>query len=352
MNNLLSPYFGKRILITGHTGFKGTWLTRILTLAGAEVHGLSLAPTENSLFLKIGKIGVKNSSYIDICDADKIDRYFSENKFEGVFHLAAQAIVIKSYQEPVATFATNVMGTVNILNSIIKHSASNWIVVVTTDKVYKNSDKHEGYSENDPIGGSDPYSSSKVGTEMAVQAWQSLASKLTPPIKIISVRAGNVIGGGDDSEYRLMPDLIRSFKSKSKVVIRFPNAVRPWQHVLDPLHGYLIVGLRLMACEAISESYNFGPGEESKLSVKEVVKYAETVLNQDLGREIQLEDHKNLETNYLWINSARARLELDWHNKYEAKEAIHLTIDWERESVISSPLNALDLQINSFYGLN
>jgi CDP-glucose 4,6-dehydratase len=352
MNDPLSSYFGKRILITGHTGFKGSWLARILTLAGAEVHGLSLAPTENSLFSRIGDIGIKNSSFIDICDADKIERYFSENKFEGVFHLAAQAIVIKSYQEPVQTFATNVMGTVNILNSIIKHSASNWVVVVTTDKVYKNSEKHEGYFENDPIGGSDPYSSSKGGTEMAVLAWQNLASKLTPPIKIVSVRAGNVIGGGDDTEYRLIPDLIRSFKSKSKAVIRFPDAVRPWQHVLDPLNGYLNVGLRLMSYEAVSESYNFGPGEESKLSVKEVVEYANFILDQHLGWELQPGVDKNLETSYLWINSERARLELGWHNKYEAKEAIHLTIEWEKESSISNPLNALDLQINNFYGRN
>ena len=216
MNDTLSFYFGKRFLITGHTGFKGTWLARILTLAGAEVYGLSLEPTENSLFFRIGEAGIKNSSFIDVCDADKIDRYFSENKFEGVFHLAAQAIVIKSYQEPVKTFATNVMGTVNVLNSIIKHSASNWIVVVTSDKVYKNSENHQGYSEGDPIGGSDPYSASKGGTEMVVRAWQNLASQVTPPIKIVSVRAGNVIGGGDHTECRLIPELIRSSKSKTK----------------------------------------------------------------------------------------------------------------------------------------
>ena len=352
MNDPLSVYFGKRILITGHTGFKGTWLARILTLAGAEVYGLSLAPKENSLFSRIGEFGIKNSSFIDICDAEKIEKYFSENKFEGVFHLAAQAIVIKSYQEPVKTFATNVMGTVNVLNSIIKLSAANWVIVVTTDKVYKNSEKHEGYFEYDHIGGSDPYSASKGGTEMVVLAWQNLASQVTPPIKIVSVRAGNVIGGGDDTEFRLIPDLIRSYKSNTKPVIRFPDAVRPWQHVLDPLNGYLNVGRRLMSCEAISDSYNFGPGDESKLSVKEVVEYAHSIFEQHLGWELHPGVDKNLETNYLWLNSERARLELGWRNKYEAKEAIHLTIEWEKESSVSNPLNALDLQINNFYGHN
>jgi CDP-glucose 4,6-dehydratase len=349
MIDSLSPYFGKKILITGHTGFKGTWLARILTLAGAEVFGLSLEPTENSLFSRIGEFGLQSSNFIDICDADRIDQYFSVNKFEGVFHLAAQSIVIKSYDDPVKTFATNVMGTVNLLNSIKKFSAANWVVVVTTDKVYKNSDKHEGYSENDPIGGSDPYSASKGGTEMVVLAWQNLVTHVYPPIKIVSVRAGNVIGGGDETEYRLMPDLVRGYRTSTKAIIRFPDAVRPWQHVLDPLNGYLQVGVRLMFFEEISQSYNFGPGDESKLSVKDVVEYASSILDQHLDWELRPNLEGNKETSYLWITSERARLELGWFNKYEAKEAIQLTFDWEKESLISNPLNALDIQINNFY---
>lgn len=352
MHPLLSGYSGKKILITGHTGFKGSWLARILVLAGAQVYGLALEPEVNSLFSKIEDLGVKESSILDIRDSIEVEEYFLNHKFDGVFHLAAQPLVIRSYKEPVETFATNVMGTAHVLNSILKNSSAKWVVVITTDKVYKNVEKLAGYLEDEPLGGKDPYSASKAATEMVVSAWQNLGTLSSPPVQIVSVRAGNVIGGGDTADNRLIPDLIRGFHSHQKIVIRFPDAIRPWQHVLDPLNGYLTVGAKLMANMKTSPAYNFGPGDGSKLTVQEMAEYACSQWDGSEGISIQTNLNSLPESGLLWLSSELATKELGWRNRFEAKEAIRWTIDWERESMKSSPLQALDSQINTFYGGN
>jgi CDP-glucose 4,6-dehydratase len=346
----LKDYQGKKILVTGHTGFKGAWLSRILVLAGADVYGVALEPEPGSLFTKIKNIGFEESSYIDIRNAAAVNEYFTKRSFDGVFHLAAQPLVIKSYVEPVETFETNVMGTANLLQSIMVNKSSPWTVVVTTDKVYKNVEKFAGYTEEEPLGGKDPYSASKAATEMVVSAWQNLGSRQNPTFKVVAVRAGNVIGGGDTAENRLIPDLIRGFLANTKTIIRFPNSIRPWQHVLDPLNGYLTIGCTLMADKKISPAYNFGPGDESKLTVQQMAEYSCEQWPGSQGIDVREDRNALPESGLLWLSSNLATQELGWLNRFEAKEAIRWTIEWEKESMNSTPLQALDNQINAFFG--
>ena len=349
MNNLLAKYSGKKILITGHTGFKGTWLSRILVLAGAQVYGLALEAEGNSLFSKIENVGIKESSILDIRDRISVENYFKSHSFDGVFHLAAQPLVRRSYKEPIETFDTNVMGTAHVLNSIVINNSAQWVVVITTDKVYKNVEKLDGYVEDEPLGGKDPYSASKAATEMVVSAWQTIASQTDGKVTICAARAGNVIGGGDTAEDRLIPDLIRSFHAKSKSLIRNPGSIRPWQHVLDPLNGYLEIGSHLMSHNKISLAYNFGPGEASKLTVQEMAEYACSQWPGSLGVETKADPTAVPESGLLWLSSDLATKELGWRNRFEAQEAIRWTIEWEKESMTSTPLLALDHQINNFF---
>lgn len=348
----LKEYEGKKILVTGHTGFKGSWLVRILVLAGADVYGVALEPESGSLYSKIENIGIKESSYIDIRNAEKLNGYFKTHSFDGVFHLAAQPLVIRSYSEPVETFETNVIGTANLLQAIMINKSSPWTVVITTDKVYKNVEKLAGYTEDEPLGGKDPYSASKAATEMVVSAWQNLGALQNPIFQIIAVRAGNVIGGGDTAENRLIPDLIHGFHTKTKTEIRFPNSIRPWQHVLDPLNGYLTVGTYLMSNKITSPAYNFGPGEESKLTVQQMAESACEQWPGSLGFEVKTDSNALPESGLLWLSSNLANQELGWRNRFEAKEAIRWTIEWEKESMNSTPLQALDNQIKTFFEAN
>lgn len=349
MSNFLKDYSGKKILITGHTGFKGAWLARILVVAGAHVYGLALKAQANSLFDVAKDLGLKESTILDIRNRDEVEKYFATHKFDGVFHLAAQPLVRRSYKEPIETFDTNVMGTAHVLDSIVSNAASKWVVAITTDKVYRNVEKLEGYREVDPLGGKDPYSASKAATEMVISAWQTVASQRQDKIIICSARAGNVIGGGDSAEDRLVPDLIRSFHANTKTVIRNPDSLRPWQHVLDPLNGYLAMGSALMAGKSISPAYNFGPGDESKLTVEDMALYACKQWDGSQGIEIQVDDSAVHEAGLLWLSSELATKELGWSNRFEAKEAIRWTIEWEKDSMKTSPIAALDAQINRFY---
>ena len=223
-------------------------------------------------------------------------------------------------------------------------------MVITTDKVYRNVEKLGGYTEDEALGGKDPYSASKAATEMAISAWQTIAAGLEQEIVIASARAGNVIGGGDSAQDRLIPDLIRGFHAGIKTVIRNPASIRPWQHVLDPLNGYLMMGSALMAGRTISRAYNFGPGDESKLTVKEMADFACTQWDGAKGIDIQIDPSAVHESGLLWLSSDLAAKELRWSNRFEAFEAITWTTDWERAAMKTSPLSALDMQIHDFYG--
>ena len=350
MGLFLDEYLGKKILVTGHTGFKGTWLSRILVLAGARVYGLSLQAEKNSLFSEIDNLGLEENSIIDLRDFNDLYSYFVKHKFDGIFHLAAQPLVIESYRKPIETFQTNVMGTAHLLQAVLKNNSSNWVVISTTDKVYKNNGKSKGYSENDLLGGEDPYSASKSATEMVINAWSNLALLTSPMIKLVSARSGNVIGGGDTAQNRLVPDLIRNFHAQTKTLIRNPKAIRPWQHVLDPLNGYLTIGRKLMSREMVSNTYNFGPGKNSKITVEEIADYACKQWHGSVGYEIDNSKGIYPEAEILWLSSKLAKKELNWSNKLDATDAINWTINWEQESKIHSPLIAMDNQIYKFYG--
>ena len=350
MSNFLKDYSGKKILVTGHTGFKGAWLSRILVLAGAEVYGLALTADANSLFDVAGDLGFKESTILYIRDRNAVEKYFATHRFDGIFHMAAQPLVRRSYKEPIETFDTNVMGTAHVLNAAVSNSATHWVVAITTDKVYRNVEKLGGYSEDKPLGGKDPYSASKAASEMVISAWQTIARQRDEKIAISSARAGNVIGGGETAEDRLVPDLIRGFHAGAKTIIRNPASVRPWQHVLDPLNGYLTMGSALMAGREISSAYNFGPGEESKLTVEQMAEYACTLWEGARGLDIAVDPNAVHESGLLWLSSQLATKELGWSNRFEAREAIAWTIEWERQSMKTSPIAALDQQINAFYG--
>lgn len=346
----LEHYKGKKILVIGHTGFKGAWLSRVLVLGGARVFGLSLPAEPGTLKSKIENLGIEKEIFLDINSRLDIENFFTENSFEGVFHFAAQSLVIKSYDLPVETFMTNVIGTANVLNSILNHKAANWVIVATTDKVYKNVEQSKGYKENDSLGGKDPYSASKAGTEMVVMAWQNLSDVSQAGVRIISVRAGNVIGGGDISENRLLPDLIKSFRLNINGKIRNPNSIRPWQHVLDPLNGYLKLGIGLILKKDLSNSYNFGPGKSSKLTVKQIAEYAVRYWGDKANVVIDSGKKFPPESKLLWLNSKLAKRDLGWSNFLEAKEAVRWVIEWEKLSISQSHIQALDNQIFEFFG--
>ena len=226
------------VLVTGHTGFKGTWLTLLLEKLGVEVIGYSLEPEKDSLYARIGREGMISEKFADVRNFTAVQKFVDITKPVAVIHLAAQPLVLESFRSPRETFDTNVMGTVNLLESAFKSESVLAFLAITTDKVYKNENKGLAFKESDALAGKDPYSASKVGSEAAVDAWQQISKSLGGP-RVTAIRAGNVIGGGDWAKNRLVPDLIRGFKSGSKTIIRNPRSLRPWQHVLEPLSGYL-----------------------------------------------------------------------------------------------------------------
>jgi CDP-glucose 4,6-dehydratase len=345
----LSAFKGKRILITGHTGFKGAWLSRTLVLAGAEVYGIALPASAGSIYSRINDLGIQNSTILDLRDRNEVKQYFQDKKFDGVFHLAAQPLVLKSYEEPIETFETNVMGTAHLLDSIITKEAAEWVLVITTDKVYRNVEVEEGYGEEDPLGGKDPYSASKSATEMVVNAWRAVAEHKESAVILCSARAGNVIGGGDVAEDRLIPDLIRSFHLNLPALIRNPDSLRPWQHVLDPICGYLKIGQEFFNGKPLANAYNFGPTDESKLNVEEIAKIACSIWEGNSGYIIEHNEKQAHESKLLWLSSELAFHELGWKNSLSAAASVHWTINWEKESKKTDARSALDLQIKEFF---
>lgn len=343
----LNIYSGKRVLVTGHTGFKGTWLSQILIEAGADVYGISLKPEKNSLFTLVPKLKLKKSVYLNINNAKKLDKAIHKIDPHLVFHLAAQPLVRKSYKDPIETFQTNVMGTVNTLDSSLKGKSIAGIVAITTDKVYRNSENLDGYQEEDPLGGTDPYSASKSASEMVITAWQNISDSKNG-VPIVAARSGNVIGGGDRAEDRLIPDLIRSFRTGTKAQIRNPNSIRPWQHVLDPLSGYLIIGSKLLKSQATSKSYNFGPSLNSKLTVAQMADEACSNWPNNSGWEIQDQNNSFPESKLLLLSSQRAKEEFGWENKLSAKEAVKWTIEWESNLDKNNALDLIISQIQKF----
>lgn len=337
---------GKRVLITGHTGFKGGWLSQWLHMAGAEVTGYSLAPpTEPSLFELISLDQRINSVIGDVRDLDLLEKTYKECRPEIVFHLAAQPLVRLSYREPVETYSTNVMGTLNCLEAARKTGGVRAFVVVTSDKCYENREWEWGYRENEAMGGHDPYSSSKGCTELLIASYRS---SYFPPeqfnehgVALASARAGNVIGGGDWAEDRLIPDMIKCFMKSEPVLIRHPNAIRPWQHVLEPLSGYVSLAEKLWSGEErFSQGWNFGPSEYEAKPVSWIVE--QLVSNWGNGAAWQLDEGHHLhEANYLKLDSSKARMQLDWQPRWDMKHALIYTVDWFK--AYASQENILDV---------
>lgn len=327
-------YKGKKVLITGHTGFKGSWLTQILLNWGAEVVGVSLKPnTTPSLFDVLGVEKKIRNYFVDIRDIKALKKVFADEKPEIVFHLAAQAIVRTSYDDPIDTISTNVMGTANVLQVIKETECIKSAIIITTDKVYENKEWHHAYRENDPLGGYDPYSSSKAAADIITSSYinsffntKDFEKKHKTLVAV--TRAGNVIGGGDWAEYRLIPDIIRAVYHDGKdVEIRNPDAVRPWQHVLEPLSGYLLLGQKMYEKETkLSGVWNFGPNNESFVSVKGLVEGGKKILEKG-GYQI-IPDLLKHEATLLKLDINKAIALLGWKPKLNFEETLELTFDW------------------------
>ena len=328
LGNKLASLHGP-ILVTGHTGFKGTWLTFLLENLDISVVGLSLPPEENSLFKRANRFGKIPEEFIDIRNATLVTKFMNRYQPSAIIHMAAQPLVIESYKTPRATFETNVMGTVNVLDAAFQAKSVEAVVVVTTDKVYRNYEIGREFVETDPLEGKDPYSASKVGTEAVVAAWQQI-SKVDSGPQVISVRAGNVIGGGDWAENRLLPDLIRGFLTNDPIQIRNPHSTRPWQHVLDPLHGY-ILALEASMRGSNFASMNFGP-ESPSLSVREVVSIASQMWRAKNPIEY-LENTPRAfpEAVSLSLDSHQAQSTLGWTPRWTQEEAVQSTMQWWKQ---------------------
>lgn len=354
MNNF---YKNKRVLITGHTGFKGAWLTQVLLLWGADVIGVSLTPdTQPNLFdiLDI-KSRIKNY-FADIRDIETMREIFTKEKPEIVFHLAAQPIVRTSYDDPLGTFSTNVMGTANILEVVKETPSVTSVVIITTDKVYENKEWHYAYRENDPLGGHDPYSSSKAAADIVANSYiQSFFNPKDFGTKhhalVAIARAGNVIGGGDWAEYRLIPDVIKAvYHTNTHVEIRNPESVRPWQHVLEPLSGYLLLGKELYEKKtAISGVWNFGPNNDSFVSVRALAEGAKEILGK--GDYKINPDKTKHEANLLKLDINKAIALLGWKPRLNFKETLNLTFIWYKHYYEKTEdiVEFTNKQINSFF---
>ena len=324
----------KRVLITGHTGFKGSWLSIILTYLNSTVDGYSLKPKKNSLFNKSMILQKLNSNtYANINDTTKLKKKIRDCKPEIIFHLAAQPLVIESYKDPLKTLNTNIIGTANLLNSIRNIKSIKSVVIITTDKVYKIKKDNKLYKELDQLGGFDPYSASKVGTEIVVESFiKSFFKNSNLKNKISTARAGNVIGGGDFSENRLIPDIIYAINNKRKLKIRNPNHIRPWQHVLDPLMGYLILAEKQYSNKVDNKehAWNFGPNKNNFKKVIDIVKY---IKSSQQFKYILMKNNINFkETEILKLNSLKAKKKLNWTSKWNLTESITKTLEWNENT--------------------
>ena len=365
-----SFYKNKRVFITGHTGFKGSWLCLLLNYLGADVYGYALEPPTNPSLYELCKINkFIHSATGDIRDLKKLTEALKSAQPEIVIHMAAQAIVRESYTNPIETYEINVMGTIHLLEAVRSVPSVKALVNVTTDKCYENKEWHWGYRENDHLGGYDPYSSSKACSEIVTAAYRrsffqkdtSIKTQVSRHIGIATARAGNVIGGGDWAADRLIPDFIRSIEDKEKIIIRSPKSVRPWQHVLEPLNGYLTLAEALykemengewrMENEEKSinntqyaDAWNFGPNDDDAKNVEWIVEYLCKSWGNGAGYELQEKNELNEsnelhEAAYLKLDCSKAKSELNWHPHWSLKSALDKIIEFNK-----AYLNKEDLQ--------
>jgi CDP-glucose 4,6-dehydratase len=336
-------YRNKNVLVTGHTGFKGSWLTSMLINLGANVTGYSLDPITNNDLFNLNSLSNKiNDIRGDIRDYEKLLKTIFENKIDIVFHLAAQPIVLESYKNPKYTFETNVLGTLNILEAIKNSNTIKSAVLITTDKVYSYHESLEGYIEDDKLGGDDPYSASKAACEIIIHSYnKSFFNKMNK--LIASVRAGNVIGGGDWAENRLVPDCVRSIQNNSVLELRNPSFTRPWQHVLEPLSAYLEIGARLFLGENhLVGPWNIGPFAEMNYSVEEIIRLVSKIIPSLKYSNFYSSFEKPYEAKLLKLDISKSKHFLFWKPKLNIEQTLELTFDWYTNT---NNQNAFDLTL-------
>jgi CDP-glucose 4,6-dehydratase len=346
-------YQGKKIFLTGHTGFKGGWLLSWLKMAGAEVMGYALAPKpEHQLYGYINGDSLCRSSIHDILDYPVLEKYMTDFQPDFVFHLAAQPLVRFSYENPLETFNVNIIGTANVLNAVRKLVKPCVVIVVTTDKVYHNQEWATPYGETDRLGGFDPYSSSKACAELVISAFRnSYFNPATYPEhkkSIVSARAGNVIGGGDWARDRIVPDIVRALQNNESIIVRNPHAIRPWQHVLEPLHAYLLLGQKFSENPgAFHTEYNFGPEVSDCLPVETMVQQAIKIWRS--GTYTILQDQRGPhEAVLLKLDISRAKSDLHWRPVYTAFEAMDKTISWYKACIKVNAMELIKENIEAF----
>ena len=342
----LAPDFwrGKRVFLTGHTGFKGSWLSLWLQSLGAKVHGLSLQPPTTPNLFTVAEVegGMASHTIADIRDLGTVQRAMYAVQPEIVIHMAAQPLVRLSYAEPVETYATNVMGTVHVLESARKIPSVKAIVVVTTDKCYENKEWAWGYRENESMGGHDPYSNSKGCAELVTSAYRNSFLQ-SSGIAVASARAGNVIGGGDWAADRLVPDILRAFEDNQPITIRNPQSTRPWQHVLEPLSGYLTLAEHLYTHgQAYAEGWNFGPRDDDARSVEWIVEHMVKSWGKGASWQQDGGDHPH-EANYLKLDISKAKARLGWQPRWPLGTALELITTWHQAFLAKADMKKLCL---------
>ncbi len=327
---LREAFAGKNVLVTGHTGFKGSWLSLWLHDLGARVSGLALAPdTQPSLFEQLGLARLIDSRLADVRDAALVEKILSETKPEIIFHLAAQPLVRLSYDQPAETFAVNVQGTANLLDAVRRAPSVRVVVVITTDKCYENREADYAYREDDRLGGRDPYSASKACAELVVASYRDSFFKKDSRVSLSSARAGNVIGGGDWAKDRLLPDCMRALAAGKPVTVRNPRSVRPWQHVLEPLSGYLTLAARqLVEPEKFAEAWNFGPAPQDARTTAQIAELAVRGWGSGRWSSADADPSAPHEAGLLKLDSSKARARLSWTPAYGADQAVAKTVAW------------------------
>jgi CDP-glucose 4,6-dehydratase len=327
---------GKKVLVTGHTGFKGSWLTYWLKINGAVVCGLSLNPITSPALWDELKMDLNGFDIrADIRGVDWVEKV-AEFRPEFVFHLAAQPLVVTGWKQPLLTFDTNVTGTANLLSELNLMDSVKNILVVTTDKVYKLDEQKINRKEDDELGGKDPYAASKAAVEFLVASWP-----IREDINIATARSGNVIGGGDWSEDRLIPDIIRAGLAKTQLEIRYPTAIRPWQHVIEPIFGYLLLAQAMHTKSCTAPAINFGPLIENQITVEDIVAYSSEVLPHEFQFNKALTPGKYIESEFLLLDSALAKDELDWQPILSWTEAVQLSLNWYVDFQNGTPVGEL-----------
>ena len=353
---MVEPWKGRRVFVTGHTGFKGSWLALWLSRSGAKVRGYALDPrTKPDMFAAADVRGVVEDVRGDLLDFPKLRKSLADFEPDVVFHLAAQPLVRRSYADPVGTFSVNVLGTAHVLEAVRQAPSVKAVVCITTDKCYENREWLWPYRETDALGGYDPYSSSKACAELVTAAYRSSFWSGDPGracrVAVATARAGNVIGGGDWSEDRLIPDLVRGFVSGDPVRIRRPHSIRPWQHVLEPLHGYLLLAEQLLAGEAqFASAFNFGPGDQDAWTVEQIATKMTSLWGNGAAwiPDAVPGDH---EAGQLRLDSSKARADLKWRPRLTIESALEWTAAWYRAFTEGSDMQAFTLDQIARYEL-